>query len=192
VLSHYDAMAGWLSRAAGAGARALDLGCGTGNHALALAAAGMNVVAVDFSPPMLARARGKAAAAGLALELRELDLDRGLPFSDGTFDAVICSYVLQVIADPVGLLGEMRRVMRPDAVALLEVPLRRARGTTPTALGSGDRVLVAVKNLGSHVPGAVRPYDPARLRVELAAAGFTVCEERLFATSCAALAGLSR
>src|SRR6478735_2395705 len=49
------AMRRWFGRVAGR--RALDLGCGTGRHTAALVAAGADVVALDFTPEMLARAK---------------------------------------------------------------------------------------------------------------------------------------
>ncbi len=42
--------------------KVLDLGCGTGNHAWRLAQRGFQVLAVDFSEPMLRMARSKKAA----------------------------------------------------------------------------------------------------------------------------------
>ena len=51
----------------------LELGVGTGRVALALAAAGYDVVGVDNSPAMLARARDKARSAGLRVKLIEMD-----------------------------------------------------------------------------------------------------------------------
>ena len=66
----------------------LDLGCGTGAHALVLAQRGYEVVGVDRSPDMLARATAKAktsegsSGASFVLgDVREIRLDR-------TFDAV--------------------------------------------------------------------------------------------------------
>jgi ubiquinone/menaquinone biosynthesis C-methylase UbiE len=111
AVGRYEDLAAWLAEAAGPGARALDLGCGTGSHALALAARGLDVVGVDFVPGMLARAGQKADLLGLTLELVEHDLTRPLPFPDGSFGAVICSYVLQVIADTVAVLSKIRRVL---------------------------------------------------------------------------------
>jgi SAM-dependent methyltransferase len=46
-------------------ARVADLGCGTGSLAVLLAERGHDVVGVDVSPRMLARARAKAAAHGV-------------------------------------------------------------------------------------------------------------------------------
>src|SRR5205814_7072190 len=52
--------------AAGGVRRVLDLGCGTGGHAIPLARRGYDVVGVDRSEAMLARAADKAARGPLA------------------------------------------------------------------------------------------------------------------------------
>ncbi|MGE0713374.1 MAG: class I SAM-dependent methyltransferase [Planctomycetota bacterium] len=45
-----------------------------------------------------------------------------LPYRDGAFDAVVCSWVLQHLRDPAGALREMARVLRPGGLLLLAVP----------------------------------------------------------------------
>lgn len=52
------------------GQRALDLGTGTGTVALALARSGLDVIGVDPSEELLARARQRAAAEGLQVRLQ--------------------------------------------------------------------------------------------------------------------------
>ncbi len=187
ALERHTELAAWLADAASPGARALDLGCGTASHALALAAHGLDAVGVDFAAGMLARARAKATEQGLALDLVEHDITRALPFADASFGAVICSYVLQVIADPVAVLAQIRRVLGAGGVALVEVPTRRSR-SSEVATDHGGRVFWQAKALASHLPGAVRLYDLDQLRGHLGAAGLTVCDERRLARSCAALA----
>lgn len=45
-----------------------------------------------------------------------------LPFTDGSFDMVICYHVLEHIADDHAAMGELRRVLRPGGFALVQVP----------------------------------------------------------------------
>lgn len=52
------------------------------------------------------------------------DFDRALPFADGTADFVICSHVIEHVADPFGMLDEIRRVLRPGGRAVVVVPNR--------------------------------------------------------------------
>lgn len=45
------------------------------------------------------------------------------PFADASFDLVMCSHVLEHVPDDRGALAEMRRVLKPDGVMLLQHPI---------------------------------------------------------------------
>jgi SAM-dependent methyltransferase len=45
-----------------------------------------------------------------------------LPFQEETFDAVVCQAVLEHVADPAAVVGEIRRVLRPHGFVYSEVP----------------------------------------------------------------------
>lgn len=65
---------------------------------------------------------------GLAdLTLDITDMDR---FDDGSFDAVICSHVLEHVPDDAAAMAEIHRVLRPGGWAMVVVPLDRARAET--------------------------------------------------------------
>lgn len=52
-----------------------------------------------------------------------------LPFRDAVFDAVICSEMLEHVLDPVTVLKEISRVLKPNGVLLASVPfLNRIHG----------------------------------------------------------------
>lgn len=66
------------------------------------------------------------------------DLDRLSPLADGSCDFVICSHVIEHLAEPIGFLADIHRVLRPGGVVLLLIPDRRrtfdaARRATPLA-----------------------------------------------------------
>ncbi|MBI5499119.1 MAG: L-histidine N(alpha)-methyltransferase [Deltaproteobacteria bacterium] len=69
-------------------ARILDLGCGDGRQAVELAHRGYEVVGLDLSLPMLARAGDAAQAKGVKINFIQGDM-RDLRF-EGAFDAVYC------------------------------------------------------------------------------------------------------
>ena len=69
-------------------ARILDLGCGDGRQAVELAHRDYEVVGLDLSLPMLARAGEAAQAKGVKINFIQGDM-RDLRF-DGAFDAVYC------------------------------------------------------------------------------------------------------
>ena len=66
-----------------------------------------------------------------------LDVDRLKPVDDASQDFVIASHVLEHVADPIGLLDEIHRVLRPAGLALILLPDRRRtfdRARQPTTL----------------------------------------------------------
>ncbi len=91
-----------------AGERILDVAAGTGTSSAALARSGARVVAVDFSPGMVAEGRRKHKK----IEFIEADAVK-LPFGDNEFDAVTISFGLRNINDPKAALSEMYRVLKP-------------------------------------------------------------------------------
>jgi SAM-dependent methyltransferase len=121
-------LAGRLARLAGAvayhvpaGGSVLDLGCGTGELAAAMADAGMRATGCDISPQMLHR----AAAADLGGMVDWVQLDPGwrrLPFRPEALDAVVAASVLEYVDDPMAVLRECCRVLRPGGVVLCTVP----------------------------------------------------------------------
>jgi ubiquinone/menaquinone biosynthesis C-methylase UbiE len=104
-----------------AGGRILDLGCGTGDLARFLSRAGFQVTGCDISTSMLAKAATIEPVG--AVKWVKLNPDwRELPFSDGAFDAVVASSVLEYVGSPAVVLAESARVVRPEGVVLATVP----------------------------------------------------------------------
>jgi ubiquinone/menaquinone biosynthesis C-methylase UbiE len=105
------------------GMRILDVGTGTGRGALALAAASDAViVGLDLTPGMLRRAAENRAAAGLEWPALVQGNGRQLPFPDATFDAVLSIRTLHLFPTPYlgAFVDEMKRVLKPDGVLLVE------------------------------------------------------------------------
>jgi ubiquinone/menaquinone biosynthesis C-methylase UbiE len=95
----------------------LDVGCGTGAILQRLGSPEKNV-GIDLAPEAISFCRQR----GLN-NVRQADIC-ALPFSDSSFDAVVCSSVLyqQWVTDPDGALREMKRVLRPGGSLLINVP----------------------------------------------------------------------
>ncbi len=109
-----------------AGRRVLEIGCGSAPCARWLRRAGADVVALDLSAGMLARAAELNRATGIGVPL--LQADAGvLPISSGAVD-VVCSAFggLPFVADVEGALIEVARVLRPGGrfVASVNHPMR--------------------------------------------------------------------
>lgn len=96
------------------GARYLDVGCSTALYARLLKQAepGCSVVALDFSKAMLREARVKAEADQTDLYLVRADA-REMPFFAKTFDGLVMGGTLNELSEPVKVLYECRRVMKP-------------------------------------------------------------------------------
>ena len=96
--------------------RALDLGCGDGRLTALLDA--RELTAADVSRVALERARGRLAGATLV----ELEPDAPLPFTDGSFDLVLCAETAEHVRDLQLLLSEIRRVLAPGGELALTTP----------------------------------------------------------------------
>ena len=73
---------------------------------------GRNIIGIDISPRMLAKARERAAGYPGLLELRVMDVHT-LEFTDHSFDQVVTSCTFCSVPDPVGGLRALRRVLKP-------------------------------------------------------------------------------
>jgi ubiquinone/menaquinone biosynthesis C-methylase UbiE len=83
--------------------------------------------AVEIQPYMLETARRIAAETGATLH--EADLHTlALPLPDASVDAALCSMVVHEMREPIGMLREVRRLLRPTGHFVLfdwvRVPLR--------------------------------------------------------------------
>jgi ubiquinone/menaquinone biosynthesis C-methylase UbiE len=109
-----DSRAWVCSKAAG---ETLEVGVGTGLN-LPFYPADVQLTGIDVSSAMLAIARRRANDLDRVVELREADA-HALPFPDGSFDTVVCTFSLCAIPDERRAVSEMRRVLRPGGRLLL-------------------------------------------------------------------------
>ena len=110
--------AGYLLPHLKPGLSVLDVGCGPGTITGDLAAkvAPGSVTAIDLFDDALKVARAEARRRNLTnVSFVVADLHK-LDFPDDTFDIVHAHQVLQHVADPVGVLREMRRVCAPGGI----------------------------------------------------------------------------
>jgi SAM-dependent methyltransferase len=100
----------------------LDVPCGFGRHVIPLARAGYRAVGVDRSRALLDEAKRRAGH-GRWPKLAVADY-RELPFADESFDAALNLFSsLGYLGDEgdTHVLGEIRRVLRPDARLVIEI-----------------------------------------------------------------------
>jgi demethylmenaquinone methyltransferase/2-methoxy-6-polyprenyl-1,4-benzoquinol methylase len=113
------------------GESVLDCATGTGDLAFEFKrAVGLEgrVVGVDFCEEMLAEARVKAARARTSIEFTFADA-HSLPFGKSEFDVASMAYGIRNVEDPVKVVSEMARVVKPKGrVMILETGDTPARG----------------------------------------------------------------
>jgi len=93
----------------------LDVGCGIGGFVAYATSAGFRAVGSDVSPDAVAEARRK----GLDVHLAD-DLDAHVP--DGSLDALTMWDVVEHLVDPVTVLEQVVRKVRPGGALLFETP----------------------------------------------------------------------
>lgn len=151
----------------------LDAGAGFGRHAFELARRGADVVALDYATDEVVATRavfGAMVEANEIAETRYVGVLRGdatrIPFTDGSFDRVITSEVLEHVQDDVGALAEFVRVLKPGGTFA---------ATVPTWLPEKVNWMLsdeyhAPKSEGGHV----RIYSSTELKAKLRAAGLAI------------------
>lgn len=161
------------------GLAVLDVGCGNGYVLGRYARQGARVCGIDLTEAALALSRQRFALAGLEGEFRRSDGDH-VPFADASFDIACAMGVLHHIEDPLPMLGEMRRVLKPGGRLILMLyhrdswkarvllPLRRL--LDPRFRGLGQQAALN-RNDGAGCPLA-RVYSRKEARALLEAAGF--------------------
>ena len=165
-------------RAAGAvaGEKVIDIGCGCGATALALAGAvgaGGEVLGVDVSAPMLARAEQRARDFGATNVRFQLDDASSAALPAGR-DLLFSRFGVMFFADPTPAFAHMRGALKPGG--RLAFVCWRAFAANPWALipaMAGLKALnVAPPKPEPHAPGPFAFGDDARLGAILADAGF--------------------
>lgn len=155
----------WLARAVSSSAtRVLDLACATGVLSRRLATPGRYIVGVDLAGANVAAATRLGGG-----EFVQADM-RYLPFASGSFDAVVSSLGLGVVADRSQLLAEVARVLRPGGVFAALTPSLRP-------LGRSDLRILGRLAVHLHVAPQLPGYSEFRAKQSLAEVGMMKVED---------------
>lgn len=152
-----------------AGKAVLDLGCAGGFMAEALAGRGATVTGIDPAVQAVDAARSHAAAQDLPISY-DVGVGEALPYTNGSFDAVVCVDVLEHVSDLDQVLREVHRVLRPGGRFLYDTINRNWISRMATITVAEDILRLLPK--GTHDPQMF--IKPAELSQSMARAGLTV------------------
>lgn len=155
----------------------LDLGTGPGDIPILLCqrTTEVEVVAVDLAQSMLDLAGTKVDAAGLdeRIDLRRMDV-KALDLPDNSFDAVFSNTILHHLPDPIAMLQEAARVLRPGGLVLIRDLFRpedQDELDRLVAEHAGDSDAAQRKLFAESLHAALTPEEFAELATQAGFAG---------------------
>ena len=93
----------------------LEVATGTGLISINIASCVRRVEATDFSPKMIEKSKKKKALGNVHFSVEDAT---ALSFDEGSFDAVIISNALHIMPEPVMVLSEISRVLKPNGLLI--------------------------------------------------------------------------
>jgi SAM-dependent methyltransferase len=166
--------------AGGEPVRVLDIGGGTGGFAVPLAELGHRVTVVDPSPDSLAALERRAAETGSGDQIRALQGDASgvaAMFPPGTFDAVLCHSVLEVVDDPLDALRAVSGVLRSGGAVSVLAANRVAAVLARAAAGrlaEARRLLADPAGSAGAGDPLLRRFTPEQLQSLIIEAGLSL------------------
>jgi len=158
---------------------ALEIGCGTGVVSRALAGTpGFRgaITATDISPHLIDAARRYAKMGGVEGRIAfEVSGATDLRAENSTYDLIIAHTLLSHAADPIAILAECGRVLRPRAQLLIF-----DRDFASSALSLENNVTVKIDVADIARAFAAQPYIVRQLPKLLADAGFAIESHRSY------------
>lgn len=145
--------------------KVLDIGCSTGYLGSKIKERGAEVIGIDISSEAVKQA-GKLLDKAMVVDLNE----GKLPFKDNTFDLIIASELIEHLFQPIIILKEIYRILKPTGKVLL---------STPNLLYWGNRLKFlkgefVYQKSGVFDEGHVHFYTHATLKDDLEKAGLKI------------------
>lgn len=151
----------------------IDIAAGTGALALQAAQQGAAVLAVDFSPGMVARLRARLVEGGHGETSRAEVMDgQALDLPDGGFDVASSMFGVMMFPDPHRGLAEMRRVLKPGGRAVIATWGQRYGGAGSPLFVEAVRAVLPDRPPPPFPAVAMRWADASLFASDVQAAGF--------------------
>jgi ubiquinone/menaquinone biosynthesis C-methylase UbiE len=170
--------------------QAADLGCGPGLLVVELArrSPGLHVTGLDLAENLLAQGEEYARRAGLGerVSFRQGDVKQ-IPFPDATLDLVVSTLSLHHWGDPVAVLNEVARVLRPGGSFLIFDLRRDMPAPAYLLIWFAQHVIVpaALRRVGEPLGSrnaAYTPEEAAQLAAQAQLRGWRVTRGPLWLT----------
>jgi ubiquinone/menaquinone biosynthesis C-methylase UbiE len=156
-------------------ARILETAAGTGivTRAVHRATPQAQIVASDINSAMLDFAAHALNSENVSFQPADA---QNLPFSDASFDIVLCQFGVMFFPDKIRANEEARRMLRPNGQYLLVTFDRLELNPIPKAAQEAVSALFAHDPFDYMERGPFSYSDPAQIKHDLLAAGFTDVE----------------
>ena len=142
----------------------LEIGCGTGKNTVFLAEVADRVHALDFSAGMLSKARAKVKADHVTFETA--DLTHSWPCIKSEYDLIVCSLVLEHVADLAHIFAEAQRVLRPGGQFIIhELHPFKQYGGSQARFEHGSQT-VTVTAYTHHISEFIHAADAQHLHLQ--------------------------
>jgi len=153
------------------GKRVLEVGCGSGTIVKRLLHKGKNVFGVDIGKKFLNFCHSSYKDAFFC----SADAEK-LPFSDNSFDTIICSEVIEHLSEPEKSLKEFVRILHPNGELVITTPNISVRWALVEAIWTRIRRKMLETN---H-----KCFTKKQLRFLLNSTGFTISHNASFMFGC--------
>lgn len=155
--------------------RILETAAGTGvvTEQLHRAIPDAEIIATDLNAPMLEQAAQRISSPRVRFETADA---QALPFTDASFDLVVCQFGVMFFPDKVRANAEARRVLRTDGRYLLVIWDRVEHNLATMAAGRAVGDLFPGDSVRFYERVPFRYHDVGEIERDLLAAGFTDIE----------------